>query len=225
MHVRNSTVRYGLIAVLLHWVIALAIISMWPLGWYMVDLRHEVLQSGDFSRFGELAFLYKMHKSIGLTILALSLLRLLWRVFNPAPPLPEGMAWYEIFASKVSHVAFYGFMIGVPLVGWLMTSAAPGSDSNPNTYFGLFPVPDLAYGPGARDEAVEGTLSEAHELLAIAMLALLVLHVGAALKHHVINRDTVLIRMLPGASLFSDRAHQRLEVNSGPRRERISTID
>ncbi len=130
-----------------------------------------------------------VHKSVGLTVLVLALLRLIWRLTHRPTPLPGGLPAGESAAAKLTHYIFYAFMLLVPLSGWIMTSAG----NRPLNWFFLFDVPKFAVSKG---DAIVGISSEVHELLGYAWIALLVLHVGAALRHHIILKDDVLRRML-----------------------------
>lgn len=188
MALLNSPKTYGAVAKLLHWLIALLIIGMLAAGKYMTDL--EIGQE----RFD----LTQLHKSIGLTILGLTVLRILWRLINRQPALPEGMNGLERFAAKATHLAFYLLMVAIPLSGWALASAS--KYNIPTVYFGTVEVPHLPYiSTLPRDEKkdAEDIAADAHELLGNAMILLLLLHIAAALKHHFWNRDDVLTRMLP----------------------------
>jgi len=180
--------RYNNVAKTLHWLIALLIITMLALGWTM-----ENVDKGNPYRFQ----MFQLHKSIGITILLLSLMRLTWRLMHRAPPLPETMPAWEKFAARATHVLFYVFMIGMPLTGWAIVSSSP---LNLPTYlFGYIHWPDLPVLPElANKREVSHVFGAIHGWGAYILAALLVLHVGAAVKHHWINRDDVLIRMLPG---------------------------
>jgi len=177
------TDSYTRVAIALHWIIGVAIIMMLGMGFFMEDLPNEIKP-----------FVYQTHKSIGLTILVLSFVRLLWRLTHKVPSLPQGMKNWEILASKLTHWGFYLAMIALPLSGWLLVSAAPPPYDYPVQWFGLFEWPTL---PIERAKETAHDFSEIHEILAIGTIALLVLHVGAALKHHFIVKDDVLTRMLP----------------------------
>jgi len=175
--------------VTLHWLIAVGIIGMLILGKYM----HE-LSDTDATKFD----LYQLHKSFGLTILALSVLRLVWRLVNKVPPLPEHMPTWERYAAHASHVLLYVLIVAIPLSGWALASASPLGI--PTIWFGQFEIPHLPGLQGYADQhAVEDQAHEVHELLGNLMIGLLVIHVGAALKHHFWDRDDVLTRMLPFA--------------------------
>ena len=183
----NSEKRYGAVAMTLHWLIALIIIGMLILGKYMADLPDN-----DPSRFD----LIQLHKSIGITILTLSVLRVLWRLVNKVPPLPAHMPAWERFAAHASHLLLYVLIIGIPLSGWAMVSASPLGI--PTIWFGAVEIPHLPGLQGFADQhAAEHTFRDTHELLGDLMIALLLVHVGAALKHHFYDRDDVLVRMLP----------------------------
>lgn len=179
--------RYGTVAMTLHWLIALAIIGMLIVGKYM----HE-LEDADPAKFE----LYQLHKSTGITILALSVLRLLWRLVNKVPPLPATMPAWQRFGAHASHFLLYFLMVAIPLSGWAMVSASPLGI--PTIWFGLFQVPHLPGLQGFEDQHdAEEAFEEIHEWLGNVMILLAVVHVVAALKHHFWDRDNVLTRMLP----------------------------
>lgn len=183
----TSSNEYTKVAIILHWLIALCIISMLIMGFVM---ESDLLEKT--TRFATIQF----HKSLGLTILVLSLIRLFWRLSHTAPPLPPTMAWHERFAANAVHVLLYAIMIALPLSGWVMVSSS--SYGFPTIWFGLFEWPHLPYLPDLETKDQIYKLSNnAHELLAWGTIALLSGHVGAALKHHFINRDDILSRMIP----------------------------
>jgi cytochrome b561 len=134
---------------------------------------------------------FAMHKSLGISIFVLTLIRLGWRFGHPWPALPANMAAWERGLARFTHVAFYVLLLAIPLLGWAAASAG-GAPST--SWFGLFPVGNLPI-PESRDlgEALGG----AHKLLVKATYVLIALHVLGALKHHFLNRDGVLHRMLP----------------------------
>lgn len=175
--------RYDPIAVTLHWVIALAIIVMLALGNFMGDLPASVKFSA-----------YAFHKSLGISILALSLFRLIWRFLNPPPALAAGMKPWEKLLAHGAHWALYFLMIAMPLSGWLLVSA---SRKYPTIFFGLGEVPFLPMPVGIDGKATAEAFEEVHELLANGAILLVLLHVAAALKHHIVAKDTTLTRMLP----------------------------
>jgi len=185
---RREGGRYSVVSILLHWTIAVLIVTQIPLGWRMGDMEDGL------AKFE----LFQLHKSVGLTILLLSLARLAWRLTHPAPPLPAHMARWEKLFARATHVGFYLVMIGMPLVGWAIVSASPYNI--PTLLWDVVPwphlpvLPDLA--PDAK-KAVAETLAAVHSKTAWLAIGLLALHVAGALKHHLLDRDTVLWRMLP----------------------------
>ncbi|MBV6633344.1 MAG: cytochrome b [Alphaproteobacteria bacterium] len=188
----NSNDRYNLVAIILHWVIALAIVLQLASGLWMV----EAIKGGPNQALAYDAF--QWHKSLGLTVLILSLMRFGWRLMNPPPPLPFGMKPWERVAAHATHWVFYGFMIGMPLTGWAMVSASPWD--LPTIWFGLFEVPHIPWLYQLAAEAKEGVealLKDVHAYFGYLGIALLLLHIGAALKHQFVARDGLLLRMVP----------------------------
>ena len=171
--------RYSTVSLILHWLIAALVITQIAL-----ISAHEATD-GPISRE-----FVNIHKSVGLSILVLTLIRLGWRIANPAIPLPaETPRWQKVLA-RANHVLFYVLLLAMPLVGWAASSAA-GRDI---VWFGLFEWPLLPIG-GGRETA--GQLMDVHEAAAKLLIFLVVLHVAGALKHHFIDRDNVLHRMIP----------------------------
>lgn len=184
---RNSQESWGWLAMALHWAMAALILAAWPIGFAMT----RWFESNLMQKFE----LYQLHKSLGFCILTLALLRLLWRLVNTAPELPETLAGWEKRLAHATHWGLYAFFILLPLTGWLMVSSSP--IQVPTEIFGLVPVPHLT-GP---DEALFEVTQTTHQWLAWCFGVLLVLHIAAALKHHLVLKDQVLRRMLPlGAS-------------------------
>jgi cytochrome b561 len=183
----NSQTRYGAVAMTLHWLMAIAIITLLVVGKYMVDLPDQ-----DPNKFA----LYQLHKSSGLAVLALSVARVLWRLANVVPPLPASTPVWQRWAADASHFLFYVLIIVIPLSGWAVASASPLGI--PIVWFGQFEVPYLPGLQGAADQkATEEFFEGIHELLGNLMILLLIVHVLAALKHQFWDRDTILRRMLP----------------------------
>ena len=174
-----SPTEYGAVAIGLHWLAADAIIGNLALGLYMVDLSLSPTKLK----------LYSWHKWIGVTIALLVVVRLAWRLGHRAPALPAGMAPWEQFVASGTHVILYVLLFALPVTGWLMSSAA----GFPVVYFGVLPLPDLV----AKNKELADLLKTVHYWLNKTLLVLVVLHVAAALKHHVLDRDDVLTRMLP----------------------------
>ncbi len=170
--------RYSPVAMLFHWLLSLAIVGAFCLGFYMADLPFSPQRLK----------LYNWHKWAGVTILALSAARLLWRLTHQPPadlPMP---AWQRL-AAHGTHYLLYMLFFAVPLVGWAYSSAA----GFPIVWFGVLPLPDFVSPNKALAEAIKPW----HGYLAYAMAALVLMHIAAALKHHFIDRDGLLSRMLP----------------------------
>ena len=179
---------YSRTAITLHWVVAVLIIAILAGGLLMGGM----LDSTDPAQ-RRLGFtIVQLHKSIGLTVLVLGVLRLVLRLVEGFPPLPAHMTGFERFLARVTHWGFYALMILIPLSGWVMVSASPLNF--PTQYFGLFEWPHL---PIATSKETAGNASEAHEIMAWSAIVLLGLHVAGALKHHIFDRDDVLSRMIP----------------------------
>jgi cytochrome b561 len=171
--------RYTSVAITLHWTIAVLIIANLAIG-----LLHESLLKGTIP----------LHKSIGMLVLLLSIVRFVWRLMHRPPPLPATVKRWETGLAHAVHWLLYVLMILIPLSGWVFTSASP--KRYPLNFFGLFPLPMF---PVEQDKALSHSVAERHEQLAWIMIALLVLHIGAALKHRFLDRDRTLDRMMPGA--------------------------
>lgn len=176
--------RYSAVAMTLHWLLGLAIVSIFVLGVYMADLPF----SPKSIKF------YNWHKWAGISILLLSVLRLAWRLTHQPPALPaavlQAMPPWQTRAYHATHTLLYGLFFAVPLLGWAYSSAA----GFPIVWFGQIPLPDLL----PADKALAELIKPLHKLSALALMGLVVLHVAAALKHHWIDKDGLLQRMLPG---------------------------
>ncbi len=176
--------RYTRTAMLLHWVLGLALVALFCFGLYMTGLKFSPLRLK----------LYNWHKWAGIAVLALSTLRLLWRATHKPPVLPvtvtRTMPRWQRTAHHATHHALYLLFFAVPLIGWAYSSAA----GFPIVFLGLWPLPDFV--------PVSPDLAEAikpwHAFSAYTLAALVLVHVAAALKHHWIDRDGLLSRMLPG---------------------------
>lgn len=177
--IRNNTLRFGLVSITLHWLMAVLIIGLLIMGLYMVELPIGIQK---------LKF-YGWHKEYGILVLMLVAIRLGWRLNNVVPALPTHLAKWQQWAARTVHFALYGFMILNPLTGWLLSSASGVSVS----FFGLFVLPDLM-GP---NETYKMIFREAHEWLAFGLMGTICAHIGAALQHHFIYKDDTLRRMLP----------------------------
>ncbi|MEJ8847692.1 cytochrome b [Variovorax rhizosphaerae] len=164
---------------LLHWLIALLIFLQFALGWLAVGWHLSPMK----------LTLFVWHKSTGMVVLGLVVIRLLCRLATPAPPLPADTPAWERGAARASHVMLYLLMLGMPVTGWIINSAA----GMPFRIFWRLPLPAIV----AVDKGTAALASLAHLSLGIALALLLVVHVGAALRHHFVQRDNVLTRMLP----------------------------
>jgi len=171
--------RYTRTAIALHWIVAALILFNLGFGLYTVDLPLSPRKLRYFS----------WHKWIGVTIFLLVAARLLWRLTHPAPALPSTMKPWEARAAHVSHIALYVLFFSAPLSGWLFSSAAGFQ----TVYLGVLPIPDLL----SKNRDLADGLKVAHHWINYAMGALIAVHAAAAVKHHVVNRDDVLARMLP----------------------------
>lgn len=176
----SNPTRYNAVAQALHWSIALLILGMLPLGWYMSSLGFTPLKFQ----------LIQLHKSIGILILLLVVLRILWRMSTKVPALPAHMPLWQKAGAHLSHYGLYYLMFSMPITGYIMSDAA---GYHP-TFFGL-PVPILT-DPNPETASFLATL---HETFAFAIVGLIALHVAAALYHHVWVKDDTLRRMLPAA--------------------------
>ena len=171
-----ASTSYTRTAVVLHWVLALAIVATFVLGLYM----HELPDSPRRLK------LYNYHKWAGFSILTLSAPRLLWRLSHRPPPDLPMPAW-QARTARTAHALLYLLFFAVPLSGWAYTSAA----GFPLVLFGLLPLPDFV----SPDKALAETLKGVHQLFTASLAMLVVVHVLGALKHHLIDRDGVLARM------------------------------
>ncbi|WP_375465520.1 cytochrome b [uncultured Methylobacterium sp.] len=179
--------RYTLVAIGLHWLIAVAVLALLAIG---LAMTHADL--APMRRFQ----LYQGHKSVGITVLLLSLLRLGWRFSHRPPPLPAALPRIERRGAHAVHGLLYGLILGMPLVGWALVSASPFNI--PTVLYGVVSWPHLPVLGSLPDKAaVEAGLKLVHASGAWLLIALFLLHAGAALRHHLILRDDTLWRMLP----------------------------
>ena len=179
--------RYGFVAQVFHWVTVALFCWLFYLAWVMTDLP---LGPEKFE-------LYNLHKSLGITILALTVLRLGWRFISPPPAPPAAMPEWERRAAVAVHHLIYVVIVAQVLVGIVHSWSA----DFPVIVFGLFTLPNLT-GPS---EALKGSLGWAHFILGWGFFILLVGHVAAALRHHFIIKDDVLLRMIPGTRALQER--------------------
>ncbi len=178
MAFRNTTRSWGSLSKAFHWLIVLLIINQW---W--IASRADELKG--LAKLEALAW----HKSFGLTILMLAVLRLLWRLVNPTPDLTVETRRWERVLARISHVLLYALIFAMPLTGWMMSSAK----NYPVSWFKLFQFPDLV----APAEQTFHQMHDLHHLLFGVLVSVALLHVAGALKHHFIDKNDVLRRMLP----------------------------
>ena len=174
-----QTPRYTLTAIRLHWLMALLMTGLFGVGLYMTGLKlsPQKLQ------------IYAWHKWAGVTVFALALVRLAWRAGHRPPPDPAGMPRWQVVAAHGVHHLLYVLMLAIPLSGWLMSSAKGFQ----TVWFGVLPLPDLLQ----KDKALGDLLQTVHQWLNYTLAGLVLANAGAALKHHFVDRDGVLARMLP----------------------------
>lgn len=177
MQIKNSKSHFGIIAVLIHWVMAILLVGLVILGLYMVRIP---ISEQKLVYFG-------WHKEFGILALMFVIVRITWRLSNTNPSLST-LPLLERLAARTMHWAFYGFMFAIPISGWLITSAA----GLPVSFFGLFVLPNLV----SPSEESRLLFTVIHKWLAYGLIVAFCGHVGAALKHHFINKDDILRRML-----------------------------
>ena len=177
MRWRNSIGHWGLISKLFHWLMAISILFMAGLGLTMINVRLSPMKLEMFI----------VHKSLGILLLAMAIMRIAWRFANPTPALPESMSRREILFARFTHVWIYVLLIGIPLSGWVINSAA----DFPLRWFGLFEIPSIA----APSIEVEEFAKKTHMVLLIALGVTIGGHIFAALRHHIVLGDNILRRM------------------------------
>ena len=171
--------RYSTVSILFHWGLALLVLTQ-----VLLITAHEATKGPQSREF------VVLHKEIGLTILVLTLARIVWRLMNPVPPLPNETPGWQRILARTTQVLFYVLLIGLPLGGWAASSAG-GRDIS---YFGLFNWPLL---PLPQSRELAGTFMSMHELGVKVLYVLLALHVAGALKHLILDKDNVVQRMIP----------------------------
>ena len=171
--------RYTATAIALHWLMALVLVGLFCVGLYMADLPASPWKLK----------VYSWHKWAGVTAFVLALVRLAWRLTHPPPELPPTMPLAMRLVAHASHAVLYVLMIAIPLSGWLMSSAKGFQ----TVYFEVLPIPDLL----EKNKVLGDLLLKVHQTLNFLLAGLVFGHLGAALKHHLIDKDDVLLRMLP----------------------------
>ena len=182
MQVKNSLTSYGVVAIVLHWLTAVGVIGLFSLGLWMdgLDYYHEYYRTAPH-----------IHKSVGVLLISLVILRFIWRQLNTKPePLRSHDKW-EIILAKIVHYVFYVLLLCMFISGYLITTA----EGDSLAVFNWFSLPSLISSiPNLEDDA-----GKVHEIVAYSLIGLAILHVLGAFKHHFIDKDLTLIRMItPG---------------------------
>lgn len=194
----SETQRYTSVAIALHWILAVLLVGMVFYGWWMEDLREQALAGEASLSLTSSAF--NWHKTVGILIFVLSLARLAWRLTHRPPALPEALPFWQKAAARSIHVAFYAAMLGIPIGGYVVASAY--SQVLPILFFDQIALPKLPVPQTSDFRELAGSV---HGAGGWVILVLLALHVGAALKHHLIDRDGVLLRMIPFLNIPSQK--------------------
>lgn len=176
---QNTERTWGTVAIALHWLIAIMILGQLLLGTIAAEARISPLKLD----------LFAWHKSVGVSILVLVVLRIAWRLGNPPPNAPEGIMVWEERVAKAGHRLLYLLMVAVPVTGWWVSDTS----RIPFRLFRTFPVPDLM----APDRELSELAADVHGVLAMLLLAVIVVHILAAFRHHFVLRNDTLLRMLP----------------------------
>jgi len=181
--IRNTSSSWGSLARWFHWVLGITIIGMIAYGWWM---NHFPARPDRF-------FYRSIHADIGYAVLLLTVLRLIWRGLNPTPALPDSSPRWKRILARISHGALYAVTILVAMLGWAHSGAR---SPNYSDWFGLFHVPQFT----SPDKAAPQAYEDRHIFFAYVLLALIVIHLAAALWHHFVRRDRVMARMIDGRS-------------------------
>ena len=198
--------RYTRLAIVLHWLVALLIV-----------LNVALIWSANYLPEGWVRPVVDTHKSTGVTILGLAVMRVLWRFANPPPPLPASYSRWERVSAHTVHIALLLLLLGLPLSGWTQDSAWKNAAAFPMQWFYAFPWPRIGFvinlEPGVR-EVVYVIAGRTHVLLSYALYVLFLLHVGGALKHQLIDRQPELQRMWPQGPRVPSASDKRSVIRS-----------
>lgn len=181
----NTLQRYGAVAIMLHWLMAIVLIALIALGLYMANLPDVGFDTKKIE-------LILFHKELGIAALMLAALRLTWRVGNVLPLLVENLPDWQKVIARLVHLCFYALMFALPVTGWIMSSAA----GIPVSFFGLFDLPDLV----SYNDRLFHTFIDIHRWLGYGLIVLIMIHAGAALRHHLLFKDETLKKMWTGAA-------------------------
>jgi cytochrome b561 len=187
----QAAARYTNVAIAFHWIIALGIVINVTLAWLWPHMLPD-----DAVRPA-----IDTHKSIGITILGLAFMRLLWRFSHRPPPMPTTYQKWETVAAHWTHVLLYVILFAQPLTGWMMDSAYKDAATHPMHYFGTFEFPRIAWIQQLHQplkEQIHSGFGKAHEYISYVLYALLIAHIGGALKHQILDKEPEIERMLPG---------------------------
>lgn len=187
MQWRNTISRFGVIHKSFHWIMAFLVVTLLCVGLYMTGVELPIPQRIQ---------IFSLHKSLGVVVLTLVVLRILWRLASIRPAHLITHAQWERSLATVIHFLLYAAMIAMPLTGWIMSSAK----GYPVRVFGLFNLPDLV----GTDQGLAKLANAIHEYTAYILIAIIGLHVAGALKHHIIDRDDTLRRMIPFGRIRND---------------------
>jgi cytochrome b561 len=179
MSIRNNSQTWGSLSIGLHWLTFVLILSLAMVGLIMTELSNGPLKIQ----------VYSLHKSFGLTVLALTFIRLLWRLFSTTPEIAVNTPTWQKWTAKLTHALLYVLLFSMPISGWIYNSAA----GFPLKYFGLFKLPKLS----GYDPELKQLAGDAHETFFYILALLMLMHAAAALKHHYLDKDNTLTRMLP----------------------------
>lgn len=176
----EQTPAYTATARVLHWLTAAGVLLAVPIGIVMFRIPGGPLQNA----------LFDLHRSLGVVLFVLIVVRLAWRLTHKPAPLPDDIPMIQKFVAEATHVLLYAILLVTPIVGWIGTSAFGA----PIFVFGLFQLPPIV----DKDKATADLFLHLHQYIGWALTVLLVMHIGGALFHHFVKRDTVLLRMLRG---------------------------
>lgn len=195
MPLANTSTRYGLVAMFFHWLVAALFAVQTGIGIAITNL--PLTHPWMFP-------LYQWHKSLGVLVFVLVVLRLIWRGLDHAPALPAPLPLWQRRAARLTHAGLYAALLAMPLLGWVIVSASPYGI--PTVLFDLVTLPHLAFvAESPQRDAIGAAASWGHWALAWSASALVLLHIGAALAHHFVMKDDILARMLPARGDFTSR--------------------
>jgi cytochrome b561 len=178
---KDGAGRYDPVAIALHWIVSISVFFMIGLAWYMIQIP-----KGTPDR----AFFFNLHKSIGVTLAIIVLFRVFWRWNHQPPPLPAEIPRWQVNGAKLSHALLYTLLVFMPVVGFIASNFSKYGV----TYFGLFKIGPLF----AENKVLYDLFQGFHNVASWVLVAVIVIHVGAALKHLMIDKDGVFFRMIPG---------------------------